>query len=395
MPIQTTTRAANLDSLVELLRDHHARRLDIVAPVQAITASRGRLIVAGTEAEITDEGVTNLDGVYTPTQVGDDGIANRLGIPPSYLRKLRDQHIDVWDQNVNGWLTHPSQVNKKYLIRALRGDDQSDGVARAFLSDSYKPIDNLDILMAALDGIKQAGLQIEIAPGGCDLTDSRMYVKVWAPQVQQLAPVLLAGYRAPWGTTTERARRMTFGDQATVDDKPVVFSGFVIKNSEIGLGAFEIAPQIVIRICSNGQTITGEAMKRQHLGQKLAEGEIKWSDDTMQKSLALVTAQTRDAVNTFLSPAYLAAKVAEMERFASVEVADPDLTIKHVSSKLRYSEDRQADILRHFMLGGQATAGGVMQAVTSVAQITVDADEAAALEGDGIRALELAAALNS
>ena len=36
----------------------------------------------------------------------------------------------------------------------------ASGVARALLSDSYKVIDNLDALMATLDGIRQAGVEV-------------------------------------------------------------------------------------------------------------------------------------------------------------------------------------------------------------------------------------------
>ncbi|MBJ6628722.1 DUF932 domain-containing protein, partial [Streptomyces sp. I4(2020)] len=49
-------------------------------------------------------------------------------------------------------------------------------------------------------------------------------------------------------------------------------------------------------------------------------------------------------------------------------------------------------ILSHFVRGGQMTAGGVMQAVTSTAQTLTDADQAAALEALALPALTAAAA---
>ncbi|MGW1527891.1 hypothetical protein [Streptomyces sp. NPDC002159] len=48
-------------------------------------------------------------------------------------------------------------------------------------------------------------------------------------------------------------------------------------------------------------------------------------------------------------------------------------------------------ILAHFIRGGQMTAGGVMQAVTSTAQTLTDADHAAALEALALPALTTAA----
>lgn len=391
--IQTTTRAAGLEDLVTLLRDHHARKIDVVARPQHLTASQGRLVVAGTEVELTDDGVTSLDGVYLPTRVADDGIASRLGIPPAYLRRTRDQAIDIWDHNVNGWLSHPSNADKKYLVRGLRGDDGGTGVARAFLSDSFKPVDNLDVLMTALEGVRDAGLAVEIPQGGCDLSEKRMYVKLWAPAVKALAPVLLANYQSPWGIDAERGRRMAQAEGLGYDEgtEPVVFAGFVLKNSEVGLGKFEIAPQVVVRICKNGLTIQAEAFTMQHLGVKLDEGVVKFSSDTIEKQLAVVRAKVRDAVRTFLDPGYLEHKVRQMEQSATTPVDDPNATVEFVATKLKYDEGRQADILRHFLLGRQMTAGGVMQAVTSVAQTVADADDAAQMEADGLQAMELAA----
>jgi hypothetical protein len=49
--------------------------------------------------------------------------------------------------------------------------------------------------------------------------------------------------------------------------------------------------------------------------------------------------------------------------------------------------------LGHFIRGGDVTAGGVMHAVTSVAQTLPDADAAHEMESLGLRALEIAAAL--
>lgn len=86
---------------------------------------------------------------------------------------------------------------RSFLVRCFRPDDEgSEGVARAFLSDRYRPVDNLDVLTAALEGVKATGVNIEVA--GCDLTDRRMYVRITAPEVQALAPTLLAGYRSPF-----------------------------------------------------------------------------------------------------------------------------------------------------------------------------------------------------
>lgn len=369
---QTTTRNASLEDLVAALRLDHARKLDIVTPAANIHADRGHLVITGSDAVITEDGVTLAAGRYSPTQICDSGIAQKLDIPPGYLSRCRRDNLPLYDENINGWLGQ--NPTKPYLVRCFT-DGEGGGIARALLSDSYKPIENIDVLMAALDGIRNAGVPVDIA--GCDLTDRRMYVRVTCESVSALAPTLLAGYRSPY-TGLSGA------------DNPIVFAGFEIANSEVGLGAFTITPRLVVQVCRNGMTIKRDAMRAQHLGAKLEAGIIRWSDDTNTKNLELVTAQTRDAVTTFLDTGYVTQKVEELERISDTRVVKPEETIRKVAADLRYSQAQQDDILAMFIRGGAVTTGGVMHAVTASAQNQPDADLAADMEGDALRVLELA-----
>ena len=54
-----------------------------------------------------------------------------------------------------------------------------------------------------------------------------------------------------------------------------------------------------------------------------------------------------------------------------------------MSQRLRFTDAQQADILTHFIRGGDVTAGGVMHAVTSAAQTQPDADTAHEMESAG------------
>ncbi len=301
--------------------------------------------------ELGPDGVTMTAGSYLPTEVCDRGIADKLGIPAAYLRRMREQAPGLYDANVNGWL---ERDDRRFLIRCLRADG-GGGAARAFLSDGYKFIDNLDVLMAALDGVRQSGRPVEV--DGCDLTGRRMYVRVVCETVQALAPALLGDYRSPF--TGARGA-----------DNPVVFAGFVISNSETGCGAFTLTPRLVVQVCRNGMTITRDAIRAVHLGERLGEGVVTWSGNTQDKSLALITAKTTDAVAAFLDPGYVQAAVRQVERDAGHELAGPPEAVRTVSPRLRFTDAQQNDVLAHFIRGGDITAGGMLHAVTSVAPTT-------------------------
>ena len=259
-------RNATLGDLAGLLRDQQARKVDIVASASAIRARNGQLVIDGTDPVLGPDGVTMTTGTYTPTEVCDQGLADKLGIPVQYLRRVRGQRPALYDANVNAWLDGDP---RKFLVRCLRpATGEGSGAARAFLSDGYRRIDNLDVLLAALDGVRQAGVPVQV--DGCDLTERRMYVRVVCEQVRALAPALLAGYRSPF-------------TGAAGADNPVVFSGFVLSNSETGCGAFTLTPRLVVQVCRNGMTITRDAIRSVHHGERLDEGVVSWSGNTLDK----------------------------------------------------------------------------------------------------------------
>ncbi|MFD3923044.1 DUF932 domain-containing protein [Streptomyces sp. NPDC058595] len=374
-----TARNASLDDLATILESQQDRKLDVVTAASALRAEAGNLIVQGVPPLLRDDAVVSVDGVYRPTGVGDEGIAEKLRIPVSYLRRMREEAPPLYDANVNGWLAQ--DPDRRFLLRALRADstpgaEQRIGVARALVSPSYKVIDNLDILMAALDGIKESGHNAEITR--CDLTDRRMYVRVESEQVRIAAPALLSGYRSPFTGQTG-------------DELPIMSAGFIITNSETGGGAYTVCPCATIQVCTNGVTMTEDLMRTVHIGGKQDDGIVDPSAATQRAVLSVVMNKTRDAVDHFLSADYLETKLRQIEADAGRPVTNPAQTVEDVTKQLNISKERRDTILDHFIRGGQLTAGGVMQAITSTAQTLTNADQAYELEALALPALRTAA----
>jgi hypothetical protein len=367
------SRNVALDQLASLLQDQSTRKLDVIAGSGAIRAVDAHLVLDGTEPQLGPDGVSMTAGSYAVNEVATQGLADKLAIPAAYLRRLEVEHPALFDANVNGWL---DRTDRRFLIRVLR-NDAGGGMVRAVLSDRYSRIDNLDVLMAALDGIRRSGVAVEV--DGCDLTERRMAVRVVAPQVQAMAPQLLADYRSPF-------------DGRHGADVPVVWAGFVISNSETGCGAFTIAPRLVVQVCRNGMVLNASRMRRTHLGSRQEDdGVIAWSDETNTKTLELITARTTDAVAAYLDPTYVRRAVRELETVAGSPITDPDATVKLVGQKLRFTDEQQHCILTHFIKGADLSAGGIMHAITSVAQTLGDADAAYDMEAVAVQAMRIAA----
>lgn len=134
--------------------------------------------------------------MYTPTEVLDEGLAGKLSIPAGYCGGCASSARPVRRQRQRV-AAPPADESRSFLVRRFHSNGTGPGIDRALMSDRYGIIDNLDVLMAALDGVRRAGIEVNI--DGCDLTERRIYVRVVAPQIAAFAPDLLAGYRSPWG----------------------------------------------------------------------------------------------------------------------------------------------------------------------------------------------------
>jgi len=383
----TTLRNASLPELVEVLQDQSAARYDVVAHSNNLRFEGGQLVITDQEdVVLTDEGVTVGETKLAGTQIFHAGIADRLDIPKKYYNRMQDQNVDLLDANVNGWL---GASNKTWFVRSFKRPGET-GVARAFLSDRFGCIDNFDVLVSALEGVRAAGVEAKVVSS--NLSERRMTVKVVCPQVSVLAPILLANYRSPYGTGSSPERAKMYADFGIAPNgEPIVFAGFTISNGETGGSRFTITPELTVLACFNGMRFTADQLARTHLGSRMDAGIITWSDETNLKQVELVKSQTTDAVRQFCDPAYVQAKINEVEEAAGVEVTRPTDVIVKVCSELSFSDEEANAILSSFIMGGQMTAGGVMQAVTATAQTVLDPDRADDMVAAGIPALHIAA----
>ena len=93
-------------------------------------------------------------------------IGDYLEIPRKYYRRMLSEDAGLLAYNVNRWLQRNPEQR---MIRTM------DGRARAFLSNRYRRIDNLDIATITLPII---GEMKEAVYASCELTEDYMYIKV-------------------------------------------------------------------------------------------------------------------------------------------------------------------------------------------------------------------------
>ncbi|MFH1547032.1 MAG: DUF932 domain-containing protein, partial [bacterium] len=313
-------------------------RLDIVVDsrqLRAIPDTKGVV-----KLSMPDPNDTNgYPSLYPMTDFAHSQIASKTGIPKKYYDTMKDGHPDLLAININEWIGD----KERRLVRVM------DGNVRAFLSDRYRILDNHDLLFQALETFKDVGAEIHRA----DLSETNMYVKAVVPHTI---------------------------DEIKAGD--TVIPGVVMRNSEVGDGAFRVDPFMLRLICTNGM-IGESAIKKIHLGAQKESGVIDWSQETRSALDQATWLQVRDTIKSTFNPATFAKWVDQVRRGTEVPIEDPTLTIDNIVTKFNMNQDLKKDLINHFMTGADPTQWGLANAVTATAKYVQNIDVQVELETIG------------
>ena len=256
-----------------------------------------------------------------------------LGIPASYYGRMLEKDPDLLTANVNKWLALSEEPR---LLRTL------DGAARAFLSNRYWCVDHLELLQVVLPILGESQ-DMEIKD--CGLTDSKMYIHVVSKRLREdVVP----------------------GD--------TVQYGFVIANSEIGMGAVVVHPMLFRLVCSNGMVSSkplGNGKRRIHRGKsnELAGYVQEYQPIGVEKNAEFLT-QLQDTMHDAITGAKFQMLVEQMResRNAAIETEDLPGLLKAVGSNFGIQEKEQGGVLQHLLTDADMTLYGLANAVTRYAQ---------------------------
>jgi hypothetical protein len=361
----------NIKELVNELQKQNLQKADFILPVSCLSMKEGKLVLTGDDEFSSTLKAAGIEYKNEPIVLDcldtvHGHICDKLGIPRTYYNRMVDVHTVLRDDNVNHWLRN---MNGNIMLRSFIDRENNTGYARALLSDRYSIMDNYDVLLACLSGIRESGSNIQIETG--DITEKRLYLRFIAPDIEIQAPEILKTYRNP---------------NTDIQNNGII-SGFVVANSEVGHGAFSISPRAVILACSNGMIFKDDAFQKTHLGIRQDEGAIIWSKEIKTKNIELVTLQVKDALKTFISPEYLGQRIARLQD-VNKPIKNVSDTIRNVSRELLFNEEKEKSILDYFIKGGDMTAMGVAQAVTFFAGNDASPDEQYDLEGMSVSIVE-------
>lgn len=275
-------------------------------------------------------------------------IAQWAKIPAAYYDRMPN---DLRAVNVNHWFKNEPA---KRMIRTL------DGNARAFLSDRYRPLDNLDLAEAVLPVLMDVP-DMEVV--STQVTESRFYIKALFPRIE-----------------------------GEVKKGDPVQSGVVISNSEIGMGSLKVEPLVYRLVCLNGM-ISGYSQRKYHVGKSSGvefEAAELFSDATREQDDKAFWMKVRDTVKGATEQAGFDKILEDMRRTTEMEItADPVAVVERVQKRFQLNEDERGGVLGHLIRGGDLSAYGLLNAITRTSQDIEDYDRATEFERMGGQIIEL------
>jgi hypothetical protein len=276
-----------------------------------------------------------------------------LKIPKPYYDRMLADAPDLLARNVNEWLTR--QPARK-LVRTL------DNQVRAILSDSYRPLDNLELAEAVLPKL----VDLKAAVVSAEITEHRFYLKAVTDRVQGEVKV---------------------GD--------VIQAGLVVSNSEVELGALRVEELDYRLVCLNGM-IRDQAVRKAHLGRNGRAGDAiedarEYFGDAKRKADdRAFFLKVGDAVGAMFNAERFNKRLDQYREAGTRAIdADPVAVVEVAAKRFDLNEAERTSALTHLIRGGDLSHWGLANAVTRAAQDVESYDRATELEALGGTVIEL------
>lgn len=330
----------------------------LAAKITARQELKHDLIIDTRQSEmvIQDDGVAALNvagggiaaGPFPILGTAHDQIGARLQIPSRYYDRMLAEQPSLLATNVNAWF-HSNPERR--MLRTLGGD------ARAFLSDRYQRIDDVEIAEVVLPIL--AGIP-DVQIVSCEVTERRLYIQAVSPRVQ--------------------------GEVAVGD---AVQAGVVISNSEIGHGAVSVASLIYRLKCKNGM-IAADKFRAYHVGRLAADSEALWADDTRRADDRAILLKVRDMVRLAVDETAFRGRIEQMAGLTTQQVTgDPAKAVEVLAKTIGATDAERGGILTALIRGGDLSAWGLLNAVTAQAHDVESYDRAVEFEAAGGQLLVL------
>jgi len=307
-----------LSDLLEKVKDQAARSADYLAPtnnLQKGTLEDGtpQLIIEANRGEPTKHFKIN------DTAFGQ--IATHAGIDTRTARRLQEGYAPEFDNLINAiWQKEPK-------LRMVRTHDdynaQTDGTARAFVSDKFKTFDNVNLLQTTLPQLMESDAQFQVVQA--NLSEKRMYLRLKS--------------------------LVQTGAGANVGDH--MANGIGFGNSEVGAGSVSVYQMFWTLACLNGMQTENKTRSSHITSARDGDDWGLLSDDAKNADNHALELKLRDLVGVYSSREAFD-EVLDKMKAAAADVIDGEFTdvtdvVNNLGRVMQLTKKENSDVLNGLM----------------------------------------------
>jgi len=288
-----------------------------------------------------DAGVETLDlSAHARGQMATD-----LGIPKRYFDRMVEEAPGLFRDNVHHWMF---ETPSRRMIRA-RKNDGGLATGRAWLSDRYRRLDNIEIATKLLPEFDR--LDEEVVFHNASISDERFYLRAVFPRMTKEVKV---GDAVQWGVQ--------------------------IKNSEVGAAQFSIDSFVNRLVCINGMVVA-KVMSARHVGKRLGD---HLSDEAIRADDKAFWLAARDELRNALSETQFETVVQTLRTTTEgAKIEAPIAATERLASAFSLSDGEKEAVLTSLAANGDFTRWGALNAITAAAQTVESFDRRVEMEEIG------------
>jgi hypothetical protein len=330
-----------LDSLMGRILDLDARKLDMVADTRTMSSH----VNGGGKLRLNVDAPTGVETFALNPHMRAQ-MAVDLGIPKRYWDRMTDAAPELLERNVNHWLT---EEPKRRMVRAYRED--AGNVGRAWMSDKYKRLDNIEVAKRLLPEFDKLGTDVEFHQAA--ITDTKLYIRATFPKIEAAIKV---------------------GD--------IVRWGVELVNSEVGSSALAIRGFVLRLVCTNGMVAT-DVLRARHVGKRVEEDGI-YAQETVQADDNAFWLTARDMLRAAISETRFQEIVSQLQETTTGETIErPIKACEVLGQRYSLSDTEKETLLTKLVAGADLSKWGALNALTATAKTVESFDRQVELETAG------------
>ena len=305
-------------------------------------------------------------GVLPLTDTAKLHLYQKLEIPTRFAQRLLVKgHGDALGHTISKLLQdyaerdkESSRMSTKLMVRTVE-DMDGQRIIRNVGTEYTRTLDNYDVVQATMVQLAKLGLSGSNIDR-CDLTPygDNLYMVVLNPELKAEIPRV--------------------GDW--------VEGGFILQNSDTGLGSLRFDMFAKILSCNNG-TISNIRWRKVHRGSRLDEGITSNTTKLLQDMT--IFSYVQDLIKKAFDGTNWDTWVNKMNRATEVVVDEPTLAFENVTAKFQLPQEMENDLVNLFSKSECQSQWDLAQAVTNQAQKVSTISKQIEMERVGSQILEM------